>query len=296
MRLSDAAVQQFREQGVLIAEGVLTDADLAPVIEGYSRWLTERAKALQAEGKITNLAEGEPFDRRFGILREQSREIERGMDIMNARLPEMFAFLLNDNLLDVVGSLLGTDEITCNPIQHIRGKTRTPENSGGFLNVPWHQDIGVTWEEADDSDIITCWIPLVDATLENGAMQILPGVWRSGFLPHCRDEHGDTAIRPDALPYDVEPLSATVKKGGIVFMDRRTPHRGTPNHTDIVRWSIDLRYQPNGQPTGRPFHPAFVARSPSHPETVCTDHAEWSRLWEEALAAPPPAKSAHRVM
>jgi hypothetical protein len=93
---------------------------------------------------------------------------------------------------------------------------------------------------------------------------------------------------------EVAPRAVPVEKGGIVFMHRYTPHRSTPNYSQGVRWSIDLRYQPTGQPTGRPFHPAFVARSRSHPETVLTDHAEWARQWEKALAASA-GMQAHRV-
>ena len=140
-------------------------------------------------------------------------------------------------------------------------------------------------------DIITCWLPLVDATVENGCMEVLPGVWKRGHLEHIAD--GGTTIRPDLLP-TIAPWPVPVKKGGIIFMHRYTPHRSTPNFTDTVRWSLDLRYQPIGQPTGRPFHPEFVARSRRDPASVLTDHAEWSRLWTEALATSKGIK-AHRT-
>jgi phytanoyl-CoA hydroxylase len=286
--LSAAQVAQFHNDGVLLAEGVLTDADLQPVIDGYSRWLEERAVALG----IPDLARELPFDKRFARLRAQNTEIEKGMDVMFARLPEFFAFLRNENLLNAVAQLLGTDELTINPIQHIRGKI-TDESTASYFNVPWHQDAAVTWEEADDTPILTCWVPLVDATVENGCMEILPGVWKQGVLRHIAGGGGAT-IDPAVLP-DVAPIRGAVRKGGIVFMHRGTPHRSTPNRTDTVRWSLDLRYQPNGMPTGRPFHPDFVARSPQDPARVCTDHATWARRWEEALAAPMPARGAHRI-
>ena len=95
-----------------------------------------------------------------------------------------------------------------------------------------------------------------------------------------------TSLRP--------PRAVPVHKGGIVFMHRYMPHRSTPNYSDGVRWSMDLRYQPTGQPTGRPFHPDFVVRSRRNPESVLTDHAEWSRRWIEALASAQGIK-AHRV-
>jgi ectoine hydroxylase-related dioxygenase (phytanoyl-CoA dioxygenase family) len=292
MRLTEDQVKTFREEGVLVVENVVTEGDLAPVIEEYEGWIDRRARELQAEGKIAALHEGEPFTRRFGLLYAQSREIERGLDIMQARGPATFAFLGNANLLDAVECLVGP-EITCSPIQHIRAKPPASMSGegAGFYNVPWHQDAGVTWEEADDSDIVTCWVAMVDATPENGCMEVMPGVFRHGYREHQAE--GGTTIRPDLLP-DVSPRPVPVRKGGAVFMHRYTPHRSTPNRTEEVRWSIDLRYQKTGTPTGRPFHPDFVVRSRAHPETVLTDPTTWARLWEEALAQPPP-RHAHRV-
>ena len=292
MILTDTQVRTFHRDGFLVAEGVITEADLAPVIAEYEAWIERRARALLAEGKITDLHEGESFGRRFAGLYAQSSEIGSGMDVMQMRGPATFAFLRNPNLLDAVESLIG-EEILCSPIQHIRAKppAALTGEGAGFFNVPWHQDAGVTWAEADDSDIVTCWLALVDATVENGCMEVMPDVWAQGYREHQAE--GGTTIRPDLLP-DTAPRAVPVHKGGIVFMHRYTPHRSTPNFTDAVRWSLDLRYQPVGTPTGRPFHPAFVARSRSHPETVLTDHAAWDRLWADALESSR-GVSAHRA-
>jgi phytanoyl-CoA dioxygenase PhyH len=291
MRLTDEQVTAFRAEGVLVAEGVVPEAALAPMIDEYQAWIDQQARKLLAEGKIQDLCEGQGFEHRFAGLYAQSPEIARGMDIMQMRGPATFAFLRNTDLLDAVECLVGP-EITCSPIQHIRAKPPAASSGAGpgFYNVPWHQDAGVTWEEADQSDIVTCWVALVDATVENGCMEVLPGAFKLGYLEHQAE--GGTTIRPDLLP-EIPPRPVPVRKGGAVFMHRWTPHRSTPNYSDMVRWSIDLRYQKTGTPTGRPFHPDFIVRSREHPETVLTDHAEWVRLWEEALAKPHPG--AHRV-
>lgn len=292
MKLTDEQVRQFREEGVLVAEGVVTEKDIAPVIAEYEEWIDRRARQLHAEGKISDLHEGADFTHRFALLHAQSPEIEKGMDIMQARGPTMFAFLRNENLLDAVECLVGP-EITCSPIQHIRAKPPAASSGTGtnFYNVPWHQDAGVTLEEADHSDIVTCWMALVDATIENGCMEVLPGVFKEGYREHVAE--GGTTIRPDLLP-GVAARPVPVKRGGFVFMHRWTPHRSTPNFSDAVRWSLDLRYQKTGTPTGRPFHPDFVVRSRAHPESVLTDHAEWVRLWEEALTNSK-GMQAHRI-
>jgi hypothetical protein len=292
MGLTSEQIRLFREEGVLVAEGILEDSDLAPLIEAYSRWIDQKAQTLHEEGKITDLHADEPFDRRIASLYGQTPEIAQGLDLMEARLPAALEFMENKNLLDAVESLIGP-EITCSPIQHIRAKP--PETVGGrgtgFFNVPWHQDAGVTWEEADDSDIITCWVPLVDATVENGCMEVLPGVWKQGYREHQAE--GGTTIRPDLMP-EIAPRPVPVRKGGVIFMHRHTPHRSIPNQSDHVRWSVDLRYQPTGTPTGRPFHPDFVARSRKDPDSVLTDPAEWGQRWIDALSDPR-KHQAHRV-
>jgi ectoine hydroxylase-related dioxygenase (phytanoyl-CoA dioxygenase family) len=282
MGLTSEQVRLFREEGVLVAEGVLQDDDLTPLIAAYSRWIDRKARSLKEAGKVEDLHSEEPFDRRIALLYAQSPDILQGLDLMEARLPEALDFMRNDHLLNAVESLIGP-EITCSPIQHIRAKPpgSISGDGPGFFNVPWHQDAGVTWEEADNSDIITCWVPLVDATVENGCMEVLPGVWKQGYREHQAE--GGTTIRPDLMP-ETSPRPVPVRKGGVIFMHRHTPHRSIPNQSDHVRWSVDLRYQPTGTPTGRPFHPDFVARSQKNPDSVLTDPEEWGRRWIEAFS------------
>lgn len=288
MSLTNDQVGSFREHGYLVAENVLWNEDHAPVIAEYGAWLDCRAKDLE----LRTLHPTASFEQRAALLYAQDRQMLADMDIMMVRGKASFEFLRNPRLLDAVESIVGP-EITCSPIQHIRAKPpqSLSREQSGFYNVPWHQDAGVTWEEADNSDIITCWIPLTDATVENGCMEVMPGAWKLGYLEH--QAQGGTTIRADLLP-DIEPKAVPLKKGGIIFMHRYTPHRSTPNVTDGVRWSIDLRYQPTGTPTGRPFHPEFVARSRMNPESELSDHAEWSRRWIEALESSQGIK-AHRV-
>ena len=291
MKLTNEQITFFNENGYLVAEGVVTEGDMAPVIAEYSAWIDNRANQLFAQGKITDLCENENFSTRLARLYEQCPQITDGMDIMYMRGEAMFNFLRTPNLLEAVEGLVGP-EITCNPIQHIRAKVPDTLSKSGFYNVPWHQDIGVTLEEATNSHIVTCWMALVDATVENGCMEVISGVHHNGELAHHSGE-GGTTIVPAVLP-DVKPTPVPVKAGGFVFMHRSTPHRSTPNFTNGVRWSIDLRYQPTGEPTGRPLHPEFIARSKANPASEFTDYEAWKNNWETALENSKGARM-HRV-
>lgn len=80
-------------------------------------------------------------------------------------------------------------------------------------------------------------------------------------------------------------LPVPVKAGSALFMTKETIHSSLRNTSDHVWISFDLRYNPIGQPTGRPDFPGFVARSRAHPETELHDPATWTALWQEARRA-----------
>lgn len=285
MQLTAEQIEEFQTRGVLIAKNALTHEDLQPVIDEICEFIDRRALELKEEGKIEDLCKNEPFETRYGRLFAQCREIGNGLDIMNYRGKAVFDFLHNKNLLDVIGSLIGP-EIVCNPIQHLRPTPpiRYYEDSDPASHIgPLHQDAGVIMPEAEGSDIITCWLPLGDATAEMGCLEVLPSVVNSGYLRH-RPE-GGTSIYPEDIP-EMEPESMACSRGDLVLMSRFTPHRGMPNRSDKCRWSMDLRYHPTGHHTGRTGHPDFIVRSERDPDSAMRDHEAWCRLWIDAFENP----------
>lgn len=278
MTLRVEQIIQFQTEGYLVVENVFADYDLDPVIAELEEVIHRKAEILASQGKIKNLYSGEPFDRRIALLNEECSEIANGLDIMEYRGEAIFRFLRNERLLDIVECILGS-ELMCNPIQHIRPKM--PQTKNVFQHVPWHQDVGVTTEDSDHSDITTFWLPLIDATEETGCMQVLPGIFKRGLLPHHEGTEG-VSIIPGSLP-EVEPKSLPCPKGGLIIMNKYVPHRGMMNRSNRVRWSIDLRYHKTESPSGRPWFPSFVARSRFNPASAMIDFHEWSRNWTGAL-------------
>jgi phytanoyl-CoA hydroxylase len=219
----------------------------------------------------------------LALICRENNEIYPELDIFRLRGKASFAFLRNEHLLDVVEALVGP-EIICNPIQHIRPKLPsglTPEGADAHV-APWHQDAGVTWEEADPYFILTVWLPFTEATTENGCLQIIPRTHGHGLVLHHSKPGVGTTIVDEAMP-EGEVVTLPMQKGDVLLMHKEIPHRSTPNVADTIRWSADLRYQKTGTPTGRPFYPDFVVRSRSNPATVLTDHATWDAMWAEAL-------------
>lgn len=201
-----------------------------------------------------------------------------------------FRVLTHPILLDLVESIVGP-EITVSPVQHIRIKTPVlaKEDSGTWdgtpqanLTTPPHQDIGVSIPEADASEVLTVWLPITDATAEMGCLGVWPRRHKDGVLGHCGSLEG---LRiPEQFLDPNECVSLPMKAGSVLLMTRNTPHHALQNLSKKVRWSMDLRYQPTGQLSGRPMFPDFVARSATEQHSVLTDHNVWRELWLEARA------------
>lgn len=278
MHLTEEQISSFRENGYLVVEDLLGPEDLQPVIDEYSQFIDDRANRLKEEGKLDSLHEGEPFHRRLMFLAEQAPEIAGGLDIMEVRGESTFRFLMNPKILDVAESLCSS-EIVCNPIQHIRAIL--PQKEEGSRPTPWHQDAGVAWPDADPYFMLTVWVAIVDATLENGCLEIIPKSHELGLLEHAYSPRGLDVV-PEAHP-PIEPLPVPIKAGGVILFNNYNMHRARRNLSDTVRWSFDLRYHDAYQPSGRPHYPSFLFRSKLRAEKLQTDYSTWADRWEFAL-------------
>ena len=113
---------------------------------------------------------------------------------------------------------------------------KRPEPAREF---PWHQDTGYTFTLPQH--YLTCWIPLVDATVDNGCPWILPGMHVHGTLKHRWTEWGFRCI-DDAE--EMVPVEAKV--GDVICFSSLTPHRTGPNVTDEIRKAYILQYCAEG--------------------------------------------------
>ncbi len=290
--LTTNQISAFHQDGFVIAQ-VFDPQDYLPVQREVSAHLDARARALHAEGLLKDLHADAPFATRFGLLSAQCDELHGGNDTTDILGDELFALMRHPKMLATVGSLLG-EELTLNPIQHLRAKP--PAQQGrrmGFYEVPWHQDSGVTTPDADAALVVTAWTPLLGASEEMGCLRVIPGFHRQGHVRHISDPQYGTTIDPALVPAEGHVVGAC-RPGEVVLMGQFTPHCSTPNRSHICRWSLDLRYQANGGPSGRAWHPSTVLQSRRDPAAEVRDPALWRRSWREALAKPNPGAK-HRI-
>jgi hypothetical protein len=293
--LNDAQIAQFQEQGFLVVPDVVPQATQHAVRDEYAALMDALYVDWYAQKLVDAAPGGLTFWDKLRVSYEAGCDWFQPMDIslpgetiygdtpMHIG-PAVFDLATSRRILDVVQSLIGP-EITSNPIQHVRIKPPAPSLLGDEVRAhvtqtDWHQDRGVGLEEADDTNMITVWIAMTDATTENGCLQVIPGA-HPMMLPHCPKTQ--TAIADDFIDESAaQPLP--VEAGGIVILHPLIPHASLPNGTLDFRWSFDLRYNVTGQPTGRGHFPEFVARSVNPPDTALRDWRGWRKMWEDARA------------
>ena len=246
--LTPQQVQFFHEEGYIIVPDVFDPADLEPLRQELHAEIGKKTRELKSAGKLTDLHDDLDFDHQLAALHRDSKEngetLIRHLEGLRGggfHAPEMFDLISNPKMLAAVGSLLGTEEIVASSVYRIRPKL--PNLGRGV--VPWHQDSGYFASHCDNHLIVTCWVPLVDANVENGCMQILPRTHLGKVATHHTGGNaGFLVIKDENLPDDPrKSITAACPRGGVVFMTNRTPHCSTPNYSNHIRWSMDLRYQ-----------------------------------------------------
>lgn len=300
--LSQAQLDHLHREGYVVVADVLTPQVIDALLSEYSGVLDEIVRELRAEGKLQSdyrdldfgarliavcKDSGQNFPQRFDFSLPQGG-IKRDTPLSVG--PAVFRTITNDRLLDLVSDVLGTDEIWSNPVQHMRFKlplhalAKDAGFSGMVSAVPFHQDNAVILSEADSSDILTIWMPLMESTVENGVMQVVPRSHLRELQQHCHTREG-LAIPPSVLdPANAGAISLPMPAGSALLMTHRTIHKSLDNTTEgDVRASMDLRYQRTGTPSGRPaFAKAgFVARSLTNPESVLRDPKIWAQNWHD---------------
>ena len=277
--------QQFRADGFLFVRNVLPNQALQPLIDELTKKVDVGVQAAIKHGILdpSDTYEDAPFETRLGMVSSACSDPNwiwsNYFRDQKIRTAGMFTLRTAPALLDVVESLIG-GEILAHPQFNFRAKLPNQD----ITVIPWHQDLAyLIPEEAGKTLVVNVWLPLVQATEENGCMQVIRGSHRFDLINHNFQDQtpghtGGKGISDIELPPG-DIVTAELDVGDVLLTSERVVHRGLPNRADTVRWSVDTRYSQIGLPTGRASVPGFVARSRTNPENVTKSHHDWNRLF-----------------
>lgn len=223
MALSPDQLEHFRTEGYLLIDRFLDQATIDRLRSAYA----ETVDRLRREGSLRNAAAA-----------DDAGDDDKVFQLRTAHLlhPELAAHVRNPRLLDIVADLVGGDI----QLVHYQGLYKPPHTGGA---VGWHQD-DTYWPSTDLlAGSVTFWVPLDDATAENGCMWYVPRshdrllphekLWdpeqRKGFYYGIRDVPGEMQAR--AIP-------AEVSAGGIAIHSGSLVHGSRPNRSERPRRAL----------------------------------------------------------
>jgi phytanoyl-CoA hydroxylase len=235
--LTEAQAQEFRERGFLYAGRVMSDeqadalrARLEDVMEGRSRAVPEAKR---------NLLAGE------------ERVVIQVVNIWEAD-DLFYEHLFNPTVCEMVAQAMGADVLR---VWHDQVQYKPPKIGGP---TRWHQDHPY-WPIIQPADLVSAWVALDDATVENGCMWMVPRSHKWG--PHkggtigTREEDFAPDYDPALVPAGetITPVPVEVPKGHCALHHCLTWHGSPNNDSARGRPAIAVHYMPGWtryEPTG----------------------------------------------
>jgi phytanoyl-CoA hydroxylase len=231
--LTESEIAQFQRDGFLnYGRVLLTDDELTGLRASLDR-------VMRGE------SEGKPDGNRNLLGADSKLVVTQIVNIWEAE-PDFARHLYNDRIVPLVSQLMGADTVR---VWHDQIQIKPP-----FIGGPttWHQDFPY-WHVIQPSELVSAWVALEDADVENGCMSMVRGSHKWGPYrgPKGGGTIGNTSDNgPDYEPALVPPgetvevVPVPVRAGSVVFHHCLTWHGAPPNASARSRPAIAVHYMP----------------------------------------------------
>ncbi|MGW1463192.1 phytanoyl-CoA dioxygenase family protein [Streptomyces sp. NPDC002308] len=207
-QVSAALVKEYQENGYAVAERLFDATEVAELNTAITEIL--------AVSDIGSVAEVEPGDngmaRRIWSPTKQHSAFERAA--------------AHPALLDHVEAFIGPDILFHYSKLHLKAP------QVGSV-VDWHQDF--SYYPHTNTDLVTALLYLDDTTIENSALQVMPGSHRNGLADHYVDGHFRGKVTGPDAPDPADAVALEAPAGSVVFIHPLLLHYSSPNRSDRFR-------------------------------------------------------------
>jgi ectoine hydroxylase-related dioxygenase (phytanoyl-CoA dioxygenase family) len=228
--LSDAQVQQFRRDGLLLVEDLLDAVTVDRLRERYERLFRGEFETGVAPDEV-NWREGKSDP-------SLTRQICNGWKADRLIASVVFREDLGRAIARLAGwsgARVMIDNVIWKP--------------AGTRSLGYHQDNAYQhWHQP--GELLSCWMALDDTTAEGGTMELVRGSHRWHHSKPEGEFHGpenyrapmEKAAAREGVQPDIVPV--VVRKGGGSFHHGWTWHGSGPNHSAMPRRSLVLHAMP----------------------------------------------------
>lgn len=190
---------------------------------------------LSSGDKVRCFFEENAFDAAGNLAQSKALSINKVGHALHKLVPEFQQFS-HDQRIKHIALQLGMTQPQIHQSMYIFKQPKI----GGVIR--WHQD--ATYFFTTPISVITFWVAIEDATIENGCLQVQsagqPIPLKEQFLRYPDDSTELKAIHNLPWPDDVNAKPLEVKKGGLVVFNGELPHFSAPNLSNKSRHAFTL--------------------------------------------------------
>jgi ectoine hydroxylase-related dioxygenase (phytanoyl-CoA dioxygenase family) len=221
LKISQKEIQFFEENGYLVVENLIDGETIEEYKQIYNDFI---------DGKI------DVGDNRRDLKGEDKQAKKES--ITQILVPSRYLPALKDSVYYkkislVARQLLGEDlEIDFDML------INKPPHSNAI--TPWHQDCAY-WIDMPDKRAISAWMPLDEATLDNGCMWYIPASHLKPMRKHTSTAKNG-ALSCEA--FESEAVYVELQPGSVVLHHGATVHYSRGNTTDSQRRAMIVNLRP----------------------------------------------------
>ena len=151
------------------------------------------------------------------------------------KFKKMKEFLFSQLMAQITSELIGDNVYLFNEQFVVKAAEKG-------MKFAWHQDSGYIGYK--HTPYLTCWIPMIDMTEENGTVYVLPfsQAGTKEMMPHTIEEGSNDKVGYNG---NQEGIPVIVNRGDLVCFSSVTFHRSSPNISEIMRPAYIAQYSPD---------------------------------------------------
>lgn len=233
--LTAQQLEQFEQNGFLKGDVMLSDSEVELLREELDIVLDGKSKKKPVSS--TNLLDGSEY----GMSMSKSETVVQVVNIWMAS--DAFAeHTRHKQICEEIAQMCKTDTLR---VWHDQIQYKPPITGGP---THWHQDHPL-WPIIQPADLISAWVALDDAVIENGCMWMVPGSHKWGnhqkYLAsdeHFKPYHKQPELLPEGIDTTAVPFE--IKKGQVGYHHCMTWHGSPNNRSEMKRRAIAVHYMP----------------------------------------------------
>lgn len=199
------------------------------------------------------------------------------MDVPHFLYPELFQWLFDDEVLDLVEPILGPDlalfssHFICKP-------------GGTGKRVPWHEDSAYWRDMVSPMEVCTVWLAIDPSKKENGCMWVIPRTQGNGFSDYESVDPVTNVFSTEIVRAQRDVSKAVpceLEEGQASLHDGKLMHGSEPNTSPMRRCGYTMRYistRTKFNSEKYPYHQIYLARGKDH---AGNQYADPEKSYEE---------------